>query len=269
MTFGLVLLLSIFGFGSGAADGWQCRNDLEISCVDGKCGSKSSGEMTPMDINFDEAGNISVCAYTGCWDGRGKISENGDFLILTGQNLKFSTSDSSRNVALTLDRNDNVGILKVGNFAQPVFCSRKNRSGNLPKFSDYKVAVSKAAPKPVRFAGNKDARMFRTRLTEANDNGVNFAGHFVFAIWGCGTSCVSGAVIDTKTGVVYFPEELGGMTFGGGFREISDEPLQYKPDSNLFILEGNAANNETAGRSYFVWEGAKFKRIKFVPFENQ
>ena len=138
----------------------------------------------------------------------------------------------------------------------------------MPKFSDYKVAVSKAIPKPIKFAGNKDARMFRTRLTEANKNGVNFAGHFIFTVWGCGTSCVSGAIIDTKTGVVHFPEELGGMTFGAGGGEISDEPLQYKPDSKLFILEGNAANNETTGRSYFVWEGTKFKRIKFVAFDN-
>ncbi len=269
MTLGLILILSILGITSAETESWQCRNDLEIRCRSGKCEAATENGFTPMSVNFDETGSMSVCAYTGCWEGVGKVSKEADFLILSGQNLKFSTSDSAdmnENIAIILDRKDNIAMLKAGGFAHPLICKKSGQTaiGGLPAFEQYKVKVSTAKPKPIKLAGNRDARMFRTRLREALADGVNFAGHFVLATWGCGTSCLQGAIIDTNTGVVYFPEELSGMSFGYIDDEV--EPLQYQKDSKLFILSGNPGNgkNPVEGAYYLIWEGTKFKQVKFI-----
>ena len=253
-----ILCVSVF------ADSWQCRNDIEIRCAGGECKTETKNGFTPMSVSFDDSGAMNVCAYSGCWEGTGKVFSIADFLTVAGQNLKFSTSPNDsktgQNISITIDRKDNVAILKAGSFAQPLICEKKTTKSDTPEFSDYKVSVSKTKPKPIVFKGNKEARMFRTRLREANRGEVNFAGRYIFTYWGCGTGCVYGAIINTRTGAVYFPKELAGITFG---MDIPDEPLQYQKDSKLFILHGNAANSEKAGVTYLVWEGTKFRLVKF------
>ncbi len=125
MTFGLIFILSIFGLASIETESWQCRNDVEVHCAEGKCDAKKSGEFTPMSVSFDGLGKMSVCAYTGCWEGVGKVSSSDNFMILNGQNLKFSTSDMKQNIAIILDKTDNVATLKAGSFAQPLVCEKK------------------------------------------------------------------------------------------------------------------------------------------------
>lgn len=247
------------------ANGWECRNDMEILCADGKCETKKKGEFTPMSVSFDDSGKVSVCVYTGCWEGTAKVVKNENFLILSGQYLKFSTAPNfGQNVAITLDRRDNIAVLKAGGFAQPLICKKSGSNPDTPSFGQYKVKVSEALPRPIRFRGNRNAQMFRTRLKRARKGGVNFAGSYIFTTWGCGTSCVQGAIINARTGVVYFPKELGVMTFNS----LGDEdiPIQYQKDSKLFILNGTAGDNEDneSGTYYFVWQGTKFKKVKFV-----
>ena len=57
-------------------------------------------------------------------------------------------------------------------------------------------------PATVVFAGNTDAWRFRTKIREAMQGGVNFAGHFVVAAWDCGTDCQQHAIVDAKTGAI-------------------------------------------------------------------
>jgi hypothetical protein len=106
---------------STEAHSYQCKNDLEIQCDPLGCESDTKN-FTAMDVNFDSLGNLSVCAYSGCWQGRADVLTAGQFLVLMGQKLKFSTSTDLQDIALTLDRSDGVAILKVGNFALPLLC---------------------------------------------------------------------------------------------------------------------------------------------------
>jgi hypothetical protein len=137
-----------------------------------------------------------------------------------------------------------------------------------PTFAKYRVKVTKAKPKPVNLRSHKEARTFRTRLREANKRGVNFAGHYIIATWGCGTGCLYGAVINTLNGRVYFPGELKGV--GAGFGELSDtDLLQYRKNSRLLIVSGYTGGTAESdspeyGVSYLLWQGTKFKRTKFV-----
>lgn len=140
----------------------------------------------------------------------------------------------------------------------------------VPSFKSYAVKVGRKESKQPDLASNKNARMFRTNLRNAAKEGVNFAGHYVFTTWGCGTSCLESAIIDARTGKVFFPSILQGV--GAGFCDLPDdtETLVYKSDSRLLILsgfKGGAQNdaNEGCGIFYFEWTGANFKQIKFIP----
>ncbi len=105
---------------------WQCHNDLEISCDAEHCEAAES--FTPMDVRFDDAGSMSVCAYSGCWEGAGTVVQSENFVVLTGHDLPFSTApdaeDSQEEIVIALDRADHVAILKAGSFAQPLICEQ-------------------------------------------------------------------------------------------------------------------------------------------------
>ena len=103
---------------------YQCKNDIEIQCTSTGCKSEAAN-FTPLSVSFDMTGALSVCAYTGCWEGRAKVMSDENFILLNAQNLKFSTSDETQNITLALDFSDNVAILKAGSFAQPLLCDIK------------------------------------------------------------------------------------------------------------------------------------------------
>jgi len=71
----------------------------------------------------------------------------------------------------------------------------------------------------VNFKSNSTARVYRTRISEEyKQNGVNFAGHYSFAYWGCGSPCTGCAIVDVRTGKVYSGPDSG---FGYNFRKES------------------------------------------------
>ena len=125
MTLAMMVVL-LLGLHETQPNGWQCLNDLEVSCNAEQCEAAAADEFTPMRIFVEESGAMSVCAYSGCWEGRGELVRNGYFMIWTGQDLKFSTSpdseDAGESIALVLDRRDHIGVLKAGAFAHPVHC---------------------------------------------------------------------------------------------------------------------------------------------------
>ena len=105
---------------------WLCRNDLEISCDAEHCEAAES--FTSMDVRFDDAGSMSVSAYSGCWEGTGTVVQSENFIVLTGHDLPFSTApdaaDSQENIVIAIDKEDHVAILKAGSFAQPMICEQ-------------------------------------------------------------------------------------------------------------------------------------------------
>ena len=106
---------------------WQCRNDLEVSCDTEHCEAAES--FTPMDVRVDDTGSMSVCAYSGCWEGTGTVVQSEHFVVLTGHDLPFSTApdtaDSQAAIVIAIDKQDQVAILKAGSFAQPLLCEQR------------------------------------------------------------------------------------------------------------------------------------------------
>lgn len=132
----MVKYLAVIGLSLGmgllavAQPDWQCRNlDAEISCTAGEC--VTAGDHTPMDVHLSDD-EISVCAYTGCWEGQlSGVLHSGQFKTYTGLDLPFSTQpDGEADISVTIDVENSVGTLIVpGLFAHPVTCERLNSSG--------------------------------------------------------------------------------------------------------------------------------------------
>lgn len=76
----------------------------------------------------------------------------------------------------------------------------RHRFKDFPADTMYKGKL--AAPD---FKTDEPARYFRTRIkTACRTQGVNFAGHYTIAEWGCGMDCQSLAIIDRINGKIFF-----------------------------------------------------------------
>ncbi len=64
------------------------------------------------------------------------------------------------------------------------------------------VTVYDGKPAKVDFDSMPELRNFYTLITEEASKGPNFAGHFTFIQWGCGTSCLSYAIVDAISGKI-------------------------------------------------------------------
>jgi hypothetical protein len=131
-----------------------------------------------------------------------------------------------------------------------------------------RAAVSKKAQGKENSRGNRDS-VSRTQEKKGNaprtcaplaegframTRPPNFAGHFTVAVWGCGSNCVSYAVIDAITGAVYekgLPNPNEGYPCG----------LLYQRDSNLFVVEQSATIQSKCEPSLYVWRGSRFEPI--------
>ena len=149
------------------------------------------------------------------------------------------------------------------------FCSVGFAQSTAPTFTQYAAKVERVRNVKVNLRSHKNARTFRTNLRNAARGGVNFAGHYILTTWGCGTNCSQSAIIDARNGRVFFPDKLEGAGFG--FCELPDdtEPLVYKADSRLLVLNGFKGGdlnleNGRCGIYYLEWTGAKFKQVQFV-----
>ena len=82
--------------------------------------------------------------------------------------------------------------------------------------------------------------MFRTRLIEAARSGnVNFAGHYILTIWGCGSGgCREGAIIDAKNRDVFWLPAVECCWGGDGF--FVDK------NSRLFVISTKSGQDLSA-----------------------
>ncbi|HUK88462.1 MAG TPA: hypothetical protein VLT85_12420 [Terriglobales bacterium] len=140
--------------------------------------------------------------------------------------------------------------------------------GKLPDFADYPVKeVYKGKPVPPRPV-TRYQRLYRTRIRESVAQGVNFAGHYVVATWGCGTGCMEFAVADAVSGRVYDPP-MTAIEFhvgpeSGPELQKYPEMVNFKADSALLVVEG-CPDGEKCGRHYYHFENGKFTLVHYDP----
>ncbi|MDT4969593.1 MAG: hypothetical protein QOJ64_4330 [Acidobacteriota bacterium] len=131
-----------------------------------------------------------------------------------------------------------------------------------PTFADFPARVTKATARQINFSSHPKARQFRTQLRESLSEVVDFAGRYIVATWGCGTDCEQSAIIDGKTGNVFFPKQLQGTSLG---TVDADEVLEYKENSRLLIINGSPAGPDRKyGIWYYEWTGTTLELLKYV-----
>lgn len=135
--------------------------------------------------------------------------------------------------------------------------------GKIPQFKDYSVNETFSGKNaPVKITKNN--RDFRTRLREGGKGKPNFAGRYIVTIWGCGTSCLAGAVMDAKTGNVAFLP--GAIHSWEGDENL--EPIEYRLNSRLIIFSGNIDQKGLDGNGlnshYYEFRNGKFNYIKTI-----
>jgi len=105
------------------------------------------------------------------------------------------------------------------------------------------------------------AKRYKTVITDASTQPVDFAGHYRVATWGCGTDCRGFAIINKLNGVVY---TLPGVEYVAGVMGNEEDRLAFKTDSNLFIITG-IINDEKEGKYYYLWKKDKLKLLAKRP----
>ena len=132
------------------------------------------------------------------------------------------------------------------------------QSKSLPRFEDYLIREDfRGKIAPVKLIASA-ARMYRTMLRGSAKQGVNFAGHYIIATWGCGSDCHSFAIIDAKTGNVYFSDLI---SFVGGQLYQEEDRLQFRKNSRLLIVAG-AKNDEEIGKFFYEWKNNRLRLIR-------
>lgn len=115
-----------------------------------------------------------------------------------------------------------------------------------PRFSDYPAVELYTGPAAALDKSSEEARSFQTRLSNAlAENPVDFAGEYVTAGWGCGTSCSYVTFVNKRTGQV-IKEGLGG--------EMGPNIVNYLPSSEMVIAEGAEVDddfNSTGNYAFF------------------
>jgi hypothetical protein len=147
--------------------------------------------------------------------------------------------------------------------ASPCVVAQARKSA--PRFADYHIREIYRG-RNARVVLTKDGWSFRTRLREAARDKPNFAGRYILTAWGCGAGCQLGAVIDAKTGRVYWLPHAATFDY-----DTDDyEPIKFRRDSRLLIIFGardfddDADIDKDFGTHYYVFERGRFKQVYFV-----
>lgn len=131
-----------------------------------------------------------------------------------------------------------------------------------PRYDDYPVReIYKGRIAPV-VLDSKRARMFRSRLREDSRTGPNFAGHYTVVYWGCGTGCAQMAVVDAKTGRVYWPP-LEYMDIPPDTEQDGLHGRGFRLDSKLLVLTRYQYDMQrTFTAYYYLFENNRFRLIR-------
>jgi hypothetical protein len=128
-------------------------------------------------------------------------------------------------------------------------------------FADYPVSSIYRGQTAAPQLQSKWAKTYRTMIRDGvKDEGVNFAGHYSLVIWGCGSSCMSFAIVDVITGQVFDPpfEAISTLESGNAY-----EGLVFKKNSRLLVASG-CPNEKNCGVRYYRWENQQLKLVNVV-----
>ena len=132
-------------------------------------------------------------------------------------------------------------------------------------FEDYKTEFKESSEKAkIDFKSNETAKAYKTAISESYKDGkVNFAGNYIITTWGCGTSCISGAMVDVRDGKVYnLPSDDEWDGIGNSVNSDKESTLLITSLSGMNLGEGIEALEK-----YWNWNEAN-KKFEFIKMEE-
>src|SRR5438105_4871596 len=69
-------------------------------------------------------------------------------------------------------------------------------------FKQYAVPLYRGQHAKPNFKSDPGSIQYRTRIREGIAGQVNFAGQYAIVIFGCGTDCIGGFLVDVRTGSI-------------------------------------------------------------------
>lgn len=106
-------------------DRWTCENQIEVWCTVDSCAAKPAEEMTPMSVSARRDGRFSVCAYSGCWEGKTAPVEASGRLLWAADGVAFASGAGfTADISLLIVVKEGVGFVRVGGLATPLLCAR-------------------------------------------------------------------------------------------------------------------------------------------------
>jgi hypothetical protein len=130
-----------------------------------------------------------------------------------------------------------------------------------PSFADYPAAPAYHGRNAAPVLASKDDRQFRTMIRNGAREKPNFNGHYIVTIWGCGTDCAMGAIIDAITGKIVSLPVVAGTPEGVA---ADDLHFAYRLDSRLFVMNGMINEDPPMGSHYFTFDGTALKQVKTI-----
>ena len=108
---------------------------------------------------------------------------------------------------------------------------------------------------------SKRARLFRTRLREDSQQGPNFAGRYTVVFWGCGTGCARVAVVDARSGRVYWPPlDYVDIPDDAG---VGAKNRNFRLDSKLLVLTRARYDGRGSYTAYYyLFDRNRFRLIR-------
>ena len=144
--------------------------------------------------------------------------------------------------------------------------------GVAPRFEDYPAAAEWDGIRAPLKLSTPAARLFRTRLLQASREKPNFASHYRVAIWGCGSNCISGAIVDLASGeVLPPPTAIKGsdavLNFSFCQSAFDGSGVEFRPDSRLMVVRCGLNVDPRSERNrpaayYYVWDDTVFRRAQ-------
>lgn len=151
------------------------------------------------------------------------------------------------------------------NFLLSLLLSITLQSQTIPRWEDFRVRTDWSGHTVPLKLVRPDERMFHTQLSNGAKQRPNFAGHYRFVGWGCGSVCAAGALIDLQTGAVYPPpgssdhEGWDRWIFSGGF--VDGPFIESRTDSRLVITRQQSKDPSMQYLSYYEWSGTAFRLL--------
>ena len=129
----------------------------------------------------------------------------------------------------------------------------------VPQFRSYSSGPAYNGPHASPILASREAIQYRTRIRTAAASPVNFASLFHLEIWGCGTNCVTGAVVNAQSGdVVFLPFSV---CCSSRSAEPGFNPIEFRPDSRLVIFSGQRNEEGLDASHFYEFTGAEFKFV--------